>query len=324
MNTQRLYLIAAIVCGGISSLLQSSQSTQQKPGTTPLINIIKLSESGATPYEVLGIAQDADKKAIEDAYRKLSLRLHPDKWNQFGKEEFELAQQVFKIISNARDQMIEELGKSTCNPSPSGRTQEAQATHKPCQQDQPAMNILSEARIGTLTNEKLKEYLGRGDNINAQDKDGHTALMLASLYDHDSDASLLIYRGADVNVKSKNGESALKFANVKVTRLLLEKRVCVDVQDDRGATPLMIAAITGNVDKIVLLLNAGAHPYLRTCDKEAMEKLGMGEELAAAYSNKSFLDFIKPELFQSPAIQKAFMNNWHVIQAGKKINSRSY
>lgn len=35
-------------------------------------------------YDVLGIARDADNKAIRRAFKKLALRLHPDK-NKVGK-----------------------------------------------------------------------------------------------------------------------------------------------------------------------------------------------------------------------------------------------
>lgn len=31
------------------------------------------------PYEVLGVAREADQKAIKDAFRQLALKYHPDR-----------------------------------------------------------------------------------------------------------------------------------------------------------------------------------------------------------------------------------------------------
>ena len=35
-------------------------------------------------YDVLGIAKNADAKAIKDAFRTLALKYHPDRINPFG------------------------------------------------------------------------------------------------------------------------------------------------------------------------------------------------------------------------------------------------
>lgn len=48
-------------------------------------------------YEVLGLNRNADDKSIKKAYKKLSLKYHPDK-NPNNKEE---AEEIFKKISYA-------------------------------------------------------------------------------------------------------------------------------------------------------------------------------------------------------------------------------
>lgn len=52
-------------------------------------------------YEVLGVAQDADKKAIKDAFRQLTLKFHPDRNKEPGAEEkFKEIAEAYAILSD--------------------------------------------------------------------------------------------------------------------------------------------------------------------------------------------------------------------------------
>ncbi len=58
-----------------------------------------------TPHEVLGISTDADQKEIQAAYRKLANQYHPDKVAHLGEEFNAMAEQRFKEIQKAYDEL---------------------------------------------------------------------------------------------------------------------------------------------------------------------------------------------------------------------------
>ncbi|WP_375604540.1 ankyrin repeat domain-containing protein [Wolbachia endosymbiont of Anurida maritima] len=67
------------------------------------------------------------------------------------------------------------------------------------------------------------------------------------------------------DVKSQNVKSqeralfwAIEVHNLEKTRLLLEKGVDPNVQDDKGKTPLQVAAYSGYTEIVKLLLKNGA------------------------------------------------------------------
>lgn len=54
-------------------------------------------------YEVLGVARDADAKAIKDAFRELALRYHPDRNKEPGAEErFKDIAEAYAILSDPK------------------------------------------------------------------------------------------------------------------------------------------------------------------------------------------------------------------------------
>eukprot|EP00054_Salpingoeca_dolichothecata_P027586 m.203034 g.203034 ORF g.203034 m.203034 type:complete len:138 (+) comp25994_c2_seq7:56-469(+) len=60
--------------------------------------------------------------------------------------------------------------------------------------------------------EVTKIFVAGGADLNLQDKDRLTALMLASFNGHFEVAKILVAAGADLNLKSKNGLTALDYA----------------------------------------------------------------------------------------------------------------
>ena len=56
-------------------------------------------------YDILGVAREAKQTDIKAAYRKMDLRYNPDK---HSKKQCEMAQEIFEIISNAYNTLLDE------------------------------------------------------------------------------------------------------------------------------------------------------------------------------------------------------------------------
>jgi hypothetical protein len=95
------------------------------------------------------------------------------------------------------------------------------------------------------------------------DKD-ESPLMLAALNGHVDLVHQLIAKEADVN---KTGWTPLHYAasgaKASILLILLDHSAYIDAESPNGSTPLMMAAMYGDVDCVKLLLEAGADPTLQ-------------------------------------------------------------
>lgn len=100
--------------------------------------------------------------------------------------------------------------------------------------------------------------------IDAQSRNGDTALMIACWLSDTSTALALIDKGAEIN---RPGWTPLHYAaasgNVTIIRRLLDESAYIDAESPNGSTPLMMAARAGRRDALQLLLDEGADLMLR-------------------------------------------------------------
>ena len=72
--------------------------------------------------------------------------------------------------------------------------------------------------------------------------------------------------GTDVNSTDSQGKSFLFYAThankIELMQVLLKHNAIVDILDDKGATPLILASYRGHLEAVRLLLDAGADPTI--------------------------------------------------------------
>eukprot|EP01041_Mallomonas_annulata_P008379 gene8379-17282_t len=100
----------------------------------------------------------------------------------------------------------------------------------------------------------------RSTMINTQTNKGNTALMEASNNGRVEAVTLLIENGADLNLQNNEGNSALIMAceydhKKDVVKQLLKAGAHIDIENKMGNTSLIRAALNGNVDIVKMLLD---------------------------------------------------------------------
>ncbi|KAJ0404026.1 hypothetical protein ATCC90586_001324 [Pythium insidiosum] len=84
-----------------SSSDRGASDEPSRPYTPEQVHIVNKIKACKTHYEVLGVAKDADENGIKKAYRKLALKLHPDKNSAPGAEDaFKAVGKAFTVLSD--------------------------------------------------------------------------------------------------------------------------------------------------------------------------------------------------------------------------------
>jgi ankyrin repeat protein len=163
----------------------------------------------------------------------------------------------------------------------------------------------SDKLIESIKNDKIEEVkilLDKGANVNAVDKSGLTALMIAAMNGNIDIVNMLLEKKADINATTKTKKTALIWATISgqtdIVKLLLDKGVIlnpniVNSADKNGMTLLMFAAYGGFEDIVELLLQKGANvntvatggTFRETNETHKYDQTGMTALMFAAFSN---------------------------------------
>eukprot|EP01083_Nonionella_stella_P020933 58060_1 len=99
--------------------------------------------------------------------------------------------------------------------------------------------------------------------INAQNFEGNTALMIAAQFDSVSVATELLRNHCDLDITNKMGRNALmicaQYGSSQIAAMLATLGSRIDVQDEEGRTAPMYAAAKGETGIVVHLIKYGAN-----------------------------------------------------------------
>ena len=130
---------------------------------------------------------------------------------------------------------------------------------------------------------KVKSLLEMGADVNAQDRYGMTALMLASVSGHQELVATLVRARADVNAQDKNGWTAVMWAitdgHQQIVATLVRVGADVNAQDKDGFTALMVASSWGRQEIVAILLRAGADVNAKNKKGETALTLAKSERI---------------------------------------------
>ncbi|KAK6088470.1 ankyrin repeat-containing protein [Seiridium cupressi] len=116
----------------------------------------------------------------------------------------------------------------------------------------------------------VSHLLSSGANVNAQDRDGNTSLMISLKRNRISLATMLLDRGANIDVANNDSERGLHVVALKrsisewkeeckqLMARLIREGAQLNEATNTGSTPLHFAALSANLDAVRLLTQNGA------------------------------------------------------------------
>ena len=115
---------------------------------------------------------------------------------------------------------------------------------------------------------RLDQAIDSGFDVNTQDEDGQTLLMIASTFGRDDTVLDLIGAGVELDIRDREGQTALMYAASggfeDIASDLLHHGVERDLQDSDGWTAFYHAVNKGAPEVVNVLLLYGADPTIAT------------------------------------------------------------
>lgn len=125
-----------------------------------------------------------------------------------------------------------------------------------------ASPVADAANAGDL--DRVRALIGSGDDVNAAQPDGSTALLWAAYESNPEMVVTLVEAGADANAANEFGVTPLlqasRIGDPAVIRALLDAGADIATASPNGETALMAAARAGSADAVSLLLERGSDP----------------------------------------------------------------
>ena len=131
-----------------------------------------------------------------------------------------------------------------------------------------AVDIFDAAAFDATT---LKKAIDSGIDINVQNEDGDTPLILACSYGNLNNIKLLLSHGANVNHKNNDGDTAISQVGSlgilenapEIIRLLVKRGANINARNNFGDTALHTSILSAKPIIAKALLKNGANPNLK-------------------------------------------------------------
>ncbi len=136
--------------------------------------------------------------------------------------------------------------------------------------ERPMVNelVMQQENIIKLVNkndmESVKKALENGVNVNTQDDNKRSLLLLATINKQVEMAKILVEKGADVNMQANNQDSPFLYAGAsgqtELVKLFLAKGARFDIFNRYNGSALIPACERGHVETVRLLVNTKGYP----------------------------------------------------------------
>ena len=214
------------------------------------VDLYRVDEKGRSPLEVLLRTWDKQHNGLGEKIRRENNNLPQEKLQALFESEYRAIKhnslECFKLLINAYEDISLKLGKDKVT----------------------ALHISLELNIPEVV-----EYLmSHGADIEAQNKDGNTPLILAAKHFNIWSMLALLEKGANANTRNRAGLTALHYCCMGISRskhaidLLVKYGADVNAQSNTGYTPLHHAALAEEYIKVHKLLYYDANPDVMTFD----------------------------------------------------------